>query len=183
MPAIWHTWPRYSWILSRCSERSIGSRRSTCLLAAIPLSRRGQDPSARRYIALARFCEGFPPRSRSNSGGSGLVGGSVERRAGAVLRLRSLLCLDDRRERRNLLALAQTHHDHALRRSAEALDVVDRDPDHGAAVRDQHHLVVVPDDARPDEMPAGLGQLHGLHTEAAAALARVVGELRPLAIA
>src|SRR5262245_36634003 len=183
MPAIWHTWPRYSWILSRCSERSIGSRRSTCLLAAIPLSRRGQDPSARRYTALERFCEGFRPKKPLKWRGSGLFDFSDGRRRRAVLRYRGLVRLDHGGERRHLLPLAQSHYDHALRRPAETLDVPDGDPDHGAAVRDQHHLVVVAHHAGTDQMPSGLGQLHGLHAQAAATLARIVGELGPLAVA
>src|SRR5258708_13040000 len=47
MPAIWHTWPRYSSTLSRWSARFMGSRRSTCLLIAIrvPVPSRKSTPS------------------------------------------------------------------------------------------------------------------------------------------
>src|SRR5262245_11002783 len=115
--------------------------------------------------------------------GSGLFDFSDGRRRRAVLRYRSLVRLDHGSERRHLLPLAQSHYDHALRRPAETLDVPDGDPDHGAAVRDQHHLVVVAYHAGTDQMPSGLGQLHGLHAQAAATLARIVGELGPLAVA
>src|SRR3954468_8161502 len=95
-----------------------------------------------------------------------------------------LLGLDHRRKRRNrLIVTAQPHHDHALRRAAEPLDVLDGDPDHGARRRDQHHLVAVANDTRADEMAAGLGQLHGLDSHAATALHRVLGDARALAIA
>ena len=46
----------------------------------------------------------------------------------------------------------QAHHDHALRRAPEPLDVLDRHLDHGAAGRDQHHLVAVADDPRAGEL-------------------------------
>src|SRR5690348_16943708 len=70
--------------------------------------------------------------------------------------------VDDRRDRRYELVFTESHHDHALRRAAEPLDLLDRHPDDGAARRDQHHLVAVADDPRTGEMAARLGQLHGL---------------------
>ena len=91
--------------------------------------------------------------------------------------------VDDRRERGDELALAEPHHDHALGRAAEPLDVLDRHLDHGAAGGDQHHLVAVADDARADEVAAGLGELDRLHAHAAAALARVLGDAGALAVA
>src|SRR5579884_4416609 len=91
--------------------------------------------------------------------------------------------LDDGGERRDLLALAQPHHDHALRRAAHAADVVDRHADDRAAGRDQHHLVAVAHDAGAGEMAARLGELHRLHAHAAAALLRVLRHARALAVA
>src|SRR5581483_1697782 len=149
----------------------MGSSSSTCLLYAMPSIpfRRDLRPSIASYIATACKTEAEGPA------GSGF-GGRV-----------AVLCvvarLDDRRERRHLLAVAQAHHDHTLRRPAHAADVVDGHANHGAAGRDQHHLVAVLDDARTGEMAAGLGQLDRLHAHAAAALARVVGHACALAVA
>ncbi len=90
---------------------------------------------------------------------------------------------DDRSERRDLLALAKAHDDHALRGAAGAADPVDRDLDHGAAVGDEHHLVAVANDPRAREAALAFGQLRGLHAHRPAALHRVVADARPLAVA
>src|SRR5262249_34493603 len=87
-------------------------------------------------------------------------------------------------ERRDgLVVAAEPHHDHALRRAAKALHVLDRHPDHGACGGDDHHLVAVAHHARADEVAALPGELHGLDAYAAAALDRVLGDARPLAVA
>src|SRR5262245_39587417 len=78
--------------------------------------------------------------------------------------------LDDRRERRHALVAAEPHDDHALGGPSKALDVLDRDADHRAAVRDQHDLVALTDDARSHEVSPGLRELNGLHAHPAAAL-------------
>ena len=64
-----------------------------------------------------------------------------------------------------------------------AADAVDRDLDHRAAVRDQHHLVAVAHDPRAGESPLALDQLHRLHAHRPAALDRVVADTRALAVA
>src|SRR5260221_5010187 len=184
MPAIWHTWPRYSSTLSRWSARFMGSKRSTCLLIAIrvPVPSRKSTPSVlESYRPVAVVWEEvdaeFSPIRGRDSGrfgrGSRILG---------VARL-GIVGVDHRGERRDPLVAAEPHHDHALCRAAEPLDVLDGHPDHGAAGRDEHHLVAVADDAGAGERALGLGQLDRLHAHAAAALARIVADARPLAIA
>src|SRR5205085_11976214 len=116
---------------------SIGSRRSTCLLYAIggfPSSTSG-DPSICTYNSptckregiaaeMTQKDEGFWRKRRGASG--------VCRRLRRALAAQAvgdavvLAGLDHRRQRRDLLALAQPHHDHAMRRAPEALDVLQR---------------------------------------------------------
>ena len=91
--------------------------------------------------------------------------------------------VDNRGEGRHDLTLAQPHHDHALRRAAEPLDVLDRHLDHGSAGRDQHDLIPVANDAGAGEPAARLGELNGLHAHPASPLARVLGDARALAVA
>src|SRR5439155_14046701 len=84
------------------------------------------------------------------------------------------LRLDDRGEGGDLLTFPEPHDDHALRRSPESLELLDRDADHGAAVRDQHHLVALADDAGAGELAFRLRQLDRLDSHPAASLARVL---------
>src|SRR5438270_8556236 len=164
----------------------MGSSRSTFLLYVMShlSSRQGEVGSLFEHIATslerkaavketiaksAWFYQNLP-RRRLRSGLDSLV--------------RALVRLDDRRQARHTLIVAlEAHHDHALRRAPRPLDVVDRHPDHRPAGRDQHHLVPVADDACSGELALRLRQLNRLDTEAAAALAWVVGESRALAVA
>src|SRR5204863_2268764 len=82
-----------------------------------------------------------------------------------------------------LVVRLEPHYDPALGGAPGALDADDRHADHGAARRDQHHLVAVANDARPDQPALALDELGRLDAKAAAALARVVRELRALAVA
>ena len=107
--------------------------------------------------------------------------GQTPLRLRASPRLRALVRADHGREARDLLALTEPHHDHALRRAARALDPVGRHPDHGAAVRDEHHLVAVAHDAGAGEPSLRLDQLDGLDAHRAATLDRVLGDARALA--
>src|SRR6266481_2811755 len=184
MPAIWHTWPRYSSTLSRWSARFMGSRRSTCLLIAIrvPVPSRKSTPSVlESYRPEACDWEEVdaeisPLRGRDSGRfgrGSRILG---------VARL-GIVGVDHRGERRDPLVAAEPHHDHALCRAAEPLDVLDGHPDHGAAGRDEHHLVAVANDSGAGERALRLGQLNCLDTHPASALARVVGDACPLAVA
>src|SRR5690242_15687214 len=135
----------------------MGSRRSTCL----PIAIRVPAPKTGAATPRLRVIEGS------------VLFGKV--RLGHI-RLGVLVGLDDGRERRDDLALAQAHHDHALGGTAEALDLLDGYLDDGAAGRDQHHLVAVADDAGARERSLRLGQLDGLHAHAAATLARIVAD-------
>src|SRR4051812_8423086 len=107
------------------------------------------NPLFQRYTALLHEREGVS--SKSPPFGAALSAGLwQELRLGGpgTVRVRSRLGLvlsrlDYGREAGNVLALAQPHHDHTLGRTARALDVVDRHPDHRAAVGDEHDLVPV----------------------------------------
>src|ERR1051325_11353897 len=148
---------------------SIGSKKSAALSYMAPPK---TDDATRleSYIPLYRVWEGFCANLPLVLGffvRSGLVA--------LALRFRS------KRETRDLFVPAQAHHDHALRRPAEALDLGDRHPNHRAAGRHQHQLRELVHGARPRKLAARLGELDGLHTEPAAALDRVVGHPGPLA--
>src|SRR5439155_20149286 len=82
--------------------------------------------------------------------------------ANAVLHDYVVVGLDHRRERGDSLVAAKPHHDHALRRTPEPLDLVDRHPNHGAAGRDEHDLVAVANDPGPGERALRLGHLDRL---------------------
>src|SRR5215831_42575 len=142
----------------------MGSRRSTCRLTAI-------TPSPPRV--LTPFESYRDPRPLLE-GGAALAEHFVPVARCGVAELGvavRLVGLDDGCERRHrLVVAAKPHHDHTLGRPAEPLDLLDRDPDHGARSRDQHDLITVADDARADEMAARFVQLHGLDSHAAAAL-------------
>ena len=180
--------------MSRCSARLIGSRRSTCLRDTpyVAPSQSESTPRVESYSSLNRVWRGNPSFARQLSGAA-TAGSSAEPAARlAVRRLDAATCVgtgcsssdvDHRGERRDRLVAAEPHHDHALRRAAEALDVLDRHADHGAAGRDEHHLVAVADDAGAGEGALRLGELDRLHAHAAAALDRVVGDARALAVA
>src|SRR5581483_6481690 len=132
------------------------------------------DTRCESYRALTRLWEEQEPKTS-------VLGGhlALERRLLGAVRL---VRLDDRSERGDrLVVAAEPHHDHALRRAAEALHVLDRDLDHGAGSRDEHHLVAVADDARADEVAARLVELDGLDAHSAAALDRVLGDACSLA--
>src|SRR5215831_1514137 len=104
----------------------MGSRRSTCRLTAMaPLAVGGGKPAA-RVIEIRR---GFWKGSLELASVGLHIGPRVVSLGIAV----RLVRFDDRRERGNGLVVApQPHHDHALRGAAEPLDLLDRDPDHGA---------------------------------------------------
>src|SRR3954452_12718716 len=155
MPAIWQTWPRYSSTLPRWSARFMGSRRSTCLLIAIRcLASTWTGPLGKyRYTPLgSRLKRGFGRKTQRS-----YTGTRFARALRLVFRLR--FRLDHRRERRDLLALAEAHHDHALRRATEALELLDGDADDRPAVGDQHHLVALAHHARARELALRLGEL------------------------
>src|SRR5258708_14701897 len=184
MPAIWHTCPRYSSTLSRWSARFMGSRRSTCLLIAIrvPVPSRKSTPSVlESYRPEACDWEEVDAEISLLRGRDSGRFGRGSRILG-VARL-GIVGVDHRGERRDPLVAAEPHHDHALRRAAEPLDVLDGHPDHGAAGRDEHHLVAVTDDAGAGERALRLGELNRLDAHAAATLARVIGDARALAVA
>src|ERR1043166_2399003 len=105
---------------------SIGSKKSAALSYMAPPK---TDDATRleSYIPLYRVWEGFCANLPLVLGffvRSGLVA--------LALRFRS------KRETRDLFVPAQAHHDHALRRPAEALDLGDRHPNHRTAGRHQH---------------------------------------------
>src|SRR5438046_7961401 len=105
------------------------------------------DPSVSSYTALVRKREEerrnfsnpkAKPMKAAASCLSALVG---RRRLVGDLAGDLVTRLDDWSERRDTLAIARAHHDHAVRRAAEPLHLGHRHPDHRAAGRDQHHLV------------------------------------------
>ena len=63
----------------------------------------------------------------------------------------------------------------------DRLIAVDRHPDHGAGVRDQHHLVALAHDARAGEVALALDELRRLDAHRAAALDGVLGDPGALA--
>src|SRR2546422_10725453 len=90
------------------------------------------NPWFARYTAQVPYREGVSSKSPP-------FGAQIAEVCGNTLRLGRGLALllgrlDNRCKARYVLALAQTHHDHALRRPARALDVVDRHPDDGATI-------------------------------------------------
>src|SRR6266516_1144174 len=147
----------------------MGSRRSTCRLTLISAL------AARGYWAAASVIEGwrcFWKRKWWKASGFG----------GVVLAVR-LVRLDNGCERRDpFVVSAEPHHDHALRRAPEPLHLLDRDPDHRARRRDEHHLVAVADDPRADQVTARFGQLDGLDSHAATPLDRVLRDTGPFAV-
>src|SRR5437868_12309816 len=174
MPAIWQTWPRYSSTLSRCSARLIGSRKSTCLLPITMVSTLTPSPTPRLRVieGIVAFWKGSLPESPP-FGVARLLG---------RLGLAVLVRLDNRRERGHPLVAAEPHDDHALRRAPEPLDLVHRHPDDRSTGGDEHHLVAVAHDPCACERALRLGELDRLHAHAAAALDRIVGDARALAV-
>ncbi len=149
----------------------MGSSRSTCLLIAIARVIRPRSAPAAANGRLDRLVV------RGLVDVASLASRECPRRCSPASSTprRLVVGLDDRCERRDrLVVAAQAHHDHALRRAAEPLHVLDRHLDHRAAGRDQHHLVAVAHDARADELARAVGELHRLHAHAAAALDRVL---------
>src|SRR5215211_894041 len=118
-------------------------------------------------------------RSDGTNASSARLGRQLADLVGDLVRLR----IDHRSKRGDLLALAQPHDDHTLRRASHPLDVLGANADHGTAGRDQHHLVAVAHDARARELPLRLRQLHGLDADPAAPLRGVLVDARALAVA
>src|ERR671931_625291 len=84
------------------------------------------------------------------------------------------LGLDHRCQGGDALVVAlEPHHDHALGRTARALDVLHRHQD---------HLVALTDNPSADEPALAFDELRRLDTQAAAALAWIVHQLRPLPV-
>src|SRR3954454_23436921 len=170
----------------------MGSSRSTCLVIAITRlfsCPEGRPLDLRVIRPPLAFGKGNLPKSPPFELRTGLngsvrdgVAGVGRRRIVVPIRIHAVR-FDDRCERGDALVAPEPHDDDALRSAAEPLDLVDGHADDGAARRDEHHLVAVADDACPGERPLRFGELNRLHAHAAAALARIIGNARALAVA
>src|ERR1700674_4775637 len=84
---------------------------------------------------------------------------------------------------RKLLARIQVDEGHALRRAAHLADLFHARADQHASRGDQHDLVVRRGECSGDDLAVALGGLDRDHPLGAAAVARVFGDRRALAIA
>src|SRR5262245_48327565 len=118
---------------------------------------------------------------------------SSGRTAGPALKLKTRLLrrvlavfffiflLGDALDPGELRALVEIDQAHALRGSSLLADLLDARADRDAGVGDQHHLVLVADEHRADELAVPLGRLDADHPLRASSVARVLRDRGALA--
>src|SRR4051812_42517966 len=94
-----------------------------------------------------------------------------------------VVAVHDRLQPRKLLALVEVDEDHALRRAAHLANLVHARADEDAARGDQHDLVLGRGERGGDDLAVPLRGLDRDHALRAAAVARVFGDRRALAVA
>src|SRR5438046_790399 len=122
------------------------------------------------------------PRASTSSGRTAGPALKLKTRVSGLLPILLLLfLLRDALHARELGALVEVDQAHPLSRAPHLADLLYARPDQDASGRDQHDLVLVAYQHRADDLAVALARLDRDHALRPAAVARVLGDRRPLA--